>query len=474
MSTPRESLLLLSDVHLGSDLNDGGHTHPRSSDIDRDLALCLAHYSSLPPAPGAKRWRLVVVGDFVDFVGMSIDPRPGDALEGELSESEKGYGLGGRADRVLLKLARAEERHADVFTSLRVFVAAGNAVTFVQGNHDLELHWDAAQEAFRDRIAGPDDDARARIDFEPWFVHREGLVYVEHGHQYDPFCAVPYVLAPVSPLEPARVFPSLSDALLRYIVRRTPGMKEYGHEDRGLASYISWGLMLGLRGAADLHRRFWECVRMLQDVAAAYDTPAGLVVKREHEVRLEERAARTGVPRAKLEEALALHVPSMVRTPRLVLASVMLDRLGVFALALPLLVTLLVLGQWFPAAIVAVVWLLLHAELSAGRPSVDPAKLMAERAAELVRLFPASFVVMGHTHVPDTRDLGAATYVNLGSWAEGEPEQDETNPYRAARTHLVIHEHDDRHEAQLYAWKEGAPREVRVVARVLAKRTALR
>jgi len=395
---------------------------------------------------------------------MSIDPRPGDTLASELSESEKLYGLGGAEDRVLLKLARAEERHADVFDSLRAFVAAGNAITFVQGNHDLEQHWESVQEAFCDRIAGAATDARARIEFEPWFLHRTGLVFVEHGHQYDPFCAIPYVLAPISPRDPKRVFPSLSDALLRYIVRRTPGMKEYGHDDRGLASYIAWGLQLGGRGAVGLLLRFAACIDMLRHVAVGYDTPEGHFVKREHEARLDERAARTGVPRAKLDDALALHVVSLGRTPRLVLASVMLDRLGVTLVAVPCLLALAYFHQWMAAAVFAFVWLLLHAELSAARPSIDPASLMAERACELVRLFPASFVVMGHTHTPDTRALSNCTYVNLGSWAEGEPDKDEAKPYRAARTHLVIHAKPDRNEAHIYSWKDGRPHEVEAMS----------
>ena len=456
----RESLLLLSDVHLGSDLNDGGHTHPRSEEIDADLAACIAFYAKEKPAPQAERWRLIVVGDFVDFVGMSIDPRPGDALASALSESEKIYGMGGWEDRVLVKLARAEERHPDVFASLRKFVAAGNAITFLQGNHDLEMHWDAVQDAFRARVCADAADpvaAGARIEFEPWFVHRERLVYVEHGHQYDPFCSIPFILAPISPRDPKRVFPSLSDALLRYIVRRTPGMKEYGHEGRGLVSYISWGLMLGAKGALALAQRFYDCISMLRDVAAGYATAEGKAVEKEHEAKLAVRARTSGVALEKLRAALALHAPSLGSTPRLVLASVMLDRLGVFALAAPALVLLLVFQQWVAAFIVAFVWLFLHLELASGRPDIDPAELMADRAAELVRLFPASFVVMGHTHTPDTRELGTATYVNLGSWAEGKPEADETKPYRAARTHLVVHELADRHEALLCAWKDGRP-----------------
>lgn len=451
-----ESLLLLSDVHLGSDLNDSGETHPRSDEIDADLAACLSFYAREKPGPLAERWRLIVVGDFVDFVGMSVDPRPGDKLASDLSESEKAYGMGGAEDRVLVKLARAEERHPDVFEALRTFVAAGNAITFMQGNHDLEMHWDAVQNAFRDRVCS-DDASRSRVDFEPWFVHREGFVYVEHGHQYDPFCSVPYILAPVSPREPNRVFPSLSDALLRYIVRRTPGMKEYGHEGRGLMSYITWGISLGFDGAVGLTRRFIECITMLRHVAAGYATPEGKAIKQAHDARLALRARTSGIPKEKLENALSLHAPSLGSTPRLVMASVMLDRLGASALAALGLVVALALQQWVAVFVILVVFALLHVELSAGRPDIDPAKLMAERATDLVRLFPSSFVVMGHTHVPDTRELGAATYVNLGSWAEGKPDDGEKQPYRAARTHLVIHEQSDRHEAELRAWKDGKP-----------------
>ena len=92
---------------------------------------------------------------------------------------------------------------------------------------------------------------------------------------------------------------------------------------------------------------------------------------------------------------------------------------------------------------------------------------MVERAAHLASLFPAAFVVMGHTHVPVAVPVGAATYVNVGSWAEdvADDEDAETapadarvpGPYRAARTHLVIHVRDDGTEAQFCTWKDGEP-----------------
>lgn len=458
-SSVSESLLVFSDVHLGSDLNDSGPTVPRSTAIDRDLAALIAHYRTT--SPPADRWRLVIAGDFVDFVGMSIDPREGDELVTEPTPAEREFGLGGAEDHVRLKLKRAAHRHPDVFAELAAFVASGNAVTVIHGNHDMEMHWEAVREDFRALLSAGDEEAASRIDFEPWFFHREGLVYIEHGHQYDPFCATPYILAPLSPDDPQRVLQSLSDTLLRYVVRRTPGMKEYGHENRGLASYISWGLMLGARGTAALIKRFFNAVSHLREIARAYGSELGARIREEHERRLAARASSMGIPVERLHAALGLQVKPLGRTARGVLASVMLDRLAVFAVMVPALIAIVLFreqlgGHAMQAALtLLVVWGILHVWLSRGRPDVDPAAMLGERARELANLFPASFVVMGHTHVPTKKAVGEAIYINVGSWAEEEPSPEEKTPYRAARTHLVIHAREDRHEAHLYEWRSG-------------------
>lgn len=472
---PRESLLVFSDVHLGSDLNDAGNTVPRSKAIDDDLAAMLAHYRKAPPAAGADRWRVIAAGDFIDFIGISIDPRDEDRehLKTELTRAEREFGLGGAEDHVLLKLRRAVERHASVFEELGAFIAGGHALTVIHGNHDLELHWPNVQTAFCEHLArlAKSDVAiiAARVEFRPWFFHRDGLVFIEHGHQYDPFCATPYILAPLCPRDPNRVNPTLSDSLLRHIVRRTPGMKEYGHEERGLASYISWGLMLGARGTIDLFRRFFFIVFELREIARAYTSENGKKVREEHERRLRALSEETGVSEERLREALSLHCTPLGVTPRGVLTSVMLDRLSVFAamvialiliavtwplvgtsIALPMLVALLAL------------WVVVHVLLSRGRPNVDPRVEMEVRTPDLARLFPASFIVMGHTHIPTTKSVREdITYINLGSWAEEEPDPkdgDVTKAYRAARTHLVVHADASGHHARLYEWHNGEPR----------------
>jgi UDP-2,3-diacylglucosamine pyrophosphatase LpxH len=476
---PTESLLVLSDVHLGSDLNDSGPSVPRSTLIDSDLAQLIAHYRKT--SPPADRWRLVLAGDFVDFVGMSIDARDGDEIVTEPTVAERGFGLGGAEDHARLKLRRAAARHPDVFAELAAFVSAGHAATFIVGNHDLEMYWDSVKDDFRALLVtggAAHEEVAARVDFEPWFFHRAGLVYIEHGHLYDPFCAPPYLFAPLSPVDPQRVLQSLSDTLLRYIVRRTPGMKEYGHENRGLMSYVSWGLTLGARGTVRLFKRFFNAIVMLREIAKAYDSEAGAKLREQQESRLTEHARAKDIDVSVLRRALELHVVSMGRTHRGVLASVMLDRLAVFVVMLTALIAVAVARPWLgaftlPALLgLLVVWAVLHVVVSRGRPSVDPAAVMGARAEELAKLFPSSFVVMGHTHVPITKAAGDATYINLGSWAEEEPDpgEDPAKVYRAARTHLVVHTKADRHEAHLNEWRSGVGPSVRetCIARIEA------
>jgi predicted phosphodiesterase len=104
---------------------------------------------------------------------------------------------------------------------------------------------------------------------------------------------------------------------------------------------------------------------------------------------------------------------------------------------------------------VVVAWALFHRHLSAQR-TVDPAEQLVMKASQLAKLFPAAFVVMGHTHTPVYTPAGDATYVNLGSWAEDEEgEKPEGDAPRATRTHLVIHVHETRPEARLFTWESG-------------------
>lgn len=461
---------MFSDVHLGRDLPaDGPPTKPRR--VDHELAAMLEHYRTRPPASG--RWRIVIAGDFIDFIGMTVraNGANGEALETALSDEEHEHGLGSAADHARLKLGRVIAGHAQVFAALGRFVADGHAVSFVHGNHDVELYWEVVQSDLRSAIArhaavaGADaEDAATRVEFCPWFYWADGVAYIEHGHQYDTYCANEHVMAPVSPLDARRLSPNFSEVLLRYVVRPTRGLPEHGHESMGVPDYIAFALKLDISGGWTLASRFASAVAELFRLRRAYLTEAATVLYAEHKRRMSLLAEARRIGLDRLEALAALSAPPVTRSIRQILASVLLDRLALgLASSLALLAIALVGLRhghvWWGAIGVLAAWSTTHRHLARTR-TVDPREALLDRAGALAKLFPAAFVVMGHTHAPAKVPVsgGAATYVNLGAWADDDPAEDAPEAARAPRTHLVIRVGERGPTAELLAWDATGPR----------------
>jgi hypothetical protein len=324
-SSPTESLLVFSDVHLGSDIQDGAaNPAHRSESVDRDLVRLLAHYRA--QRPPADRWRIVIAGDFIDFIGMTVAPESG-AVSTELTDEERRHGVGSAADHARLKLARVAKRHADVFAGLAAFVADGHALSLVHGNHDIEFHWDAVKDDFRAMLLqhaiaqhaiargtaeGTEIDRAAfaeRIEFNPWFFYRDGIAYIEHGHQYDPFCATEHIMAPLSPFDPRRVARGFCDTLIRFVVRPTRGMREHGHENVGMGHYLSFGIRLGLSGMIKLGVDFARAVAEMFRLRRGHLSDAAKALRAEHEERVAKLASATRLGLERLRALLSLQTP---------------------------------------------------------------------------------------------------------------------------------------------------------------------
>ena len=149
----------------------------------------------------------------VDFMSVMILP-DGDAEEDD-DDEDRLYGLGFGERQSQKKMERVIARHQGVFKRLGEFVAAGNELVIVVGNHDVEFHYPSVQRTLVEWLCGltvglgADETARAefaaRISFCPWFYYKEDLIYIEHGHQYDEYCSFDYLLHPVAPpMEAAR------------------------------------------------------------------------------------------------------------------------------------------------------------------------------------------------------------------------------------------------------------------------------
>ena len=85
----------------------------------------------------------------------------------------------------ILKMEIIVEGHRAFFGALGRFLRMGpprRHVTFVKGNHDLNLHWSGVKAVIRDAL-GARSGRRSLVTFEERRISREGI-YVEHGNQY--------------------------------------------------------------------------------------------------------------------------------------------------------------------------------------------------------------------------------------------------------------------------------------------------
>lgn len=141
--------------------------------------------------------------DFVEWqqilekVGIS---RRVDELVESINDKEELYGLRTNDYKSVLRLDIAIKGHPEFFAALAEWLAAGNRLIVVKGNHDLEWYWlavrnylrlDLAQRIAQQQAASGDLKAILRQTVLPnvTFIDHAMVIddefYVEHGHPYD-------------------------------------------------------------------------------------------------------------------------------------------------------------------------------------------------------------------------------------------------------------------------------------------------
>jgi predicted phosphodiesterase len=450
---------------LGSDLvsyavPDAPRRSRLSIQRDRDLCALFDWYRSHRVAD--RPWRLVIGGDFIDFSGMSVMAEAHEIVTAP-TEEEIAHGLGGAADHSLAKLRRVMAHHASVMQSLAEFVAAGNQLVIVRGNHDIDWHWDCVQTEFTSRLAALAGVPEGAVEFAPWFYYEEGVLYLEHGHQYDSYCSHEHVLYPMAPGDPRRMALSLSDVLVRYIVRPTRGMMEGGHEKKGVLDYVRFGFSLGVKGALVLSRRFLDANRALFSLWLDHVGRTAKRSRREQERRMRRLSVAYKISVKRLKALIKLHRKPATASLGAIATSLMLDRLALGTLAVVAGASLFAFHEHLavlaPSTIAIAVALLVSRHLWFARHTPEPSAELRERSALVARLFPAAFVVMGHTHLPEMKATAErTTYVNLGAWAEEELPDGSPPALPATRTHLVLTCVGEEPHAELRIWESDGPR----------------
>jgi UDP-2,3-diacylglucosamine pyrophosphatase LpxH len=454
------NVLVISDLHLGEDLGNASEARRQHvQQTDDALQAFFAHYC-LTRVDGLP-WKLVINGDMVDFLSVPLVPEE-VGVEGD--DDDATFGFGATEAVAVHKLERVIERHTGFFDGLARFLDVGNEVHIVTGNHDAEFHFEGVRTTFRKAMGLRTTVQSPKLFFHPWFFLEPGFAYLEHGHQYDPFCSFDDPLTPEDLDDPTVLEENLGTAAMRYLGNHLP-VDPDATADLSFVEY----LRLLANARAEVTNRFLggyaAVVRVLltQWWTRLRHPTAWLRRKDARKKRLAQLSLMTGLDAKLLNRLQKLRRPPVFVGMLQLIRSVMLGRLVSAVLLPPALFSTVWLAvfvslrvAFFGSLAVLAAFVALQVWLAMGRDDVDPTESMGKTAARITKLVGAPVVVFGHSHIPLARRLGKRSwYFNTGSWAGGADRS-------GAFTHLVL-THVGRHvRAALCRWQGDQSRELRV------------
>jgi len=471
--TATHNTLVISDIHLGEDMNPLAHdgAAPSMALVERQLVGFIRHYARV--RHNGRPWRLVVNGDFIDFMGVQIfpgDERASEIVElHEVTQHEREYGLGRRPGVACAKMRAVVDRHEAVFRALGRFIASGNVIDIVAGNHDTELQWEPVQRELRNgiracaRIELSAERVRENVRFHDWFFYEPGVAWIEHGHSYDQNCSHEYTLAPTG-ADNREIATNVDGASMRYVINRNKDA-DHGQEDWSLAGYLTWARQLGLRGTLRLaHSYGMFCARVLtawRDLR--HIDPKDDPRRDEHQRKLAALSEQNAIPHKNLADIDEMHKRPVVTNFWRLAGVLMIDKLLIYGAAMLLSVLLFLLLPWTWAALgtslaAGGAWLT-GRWLNRGR-FVDPTVPLLIVPERIVTKVDARYVIFGHTHDPLSLALdGGSTYINTGTWFPTEKPG-----LLRSFTHVVLTHPESGPRAALCQWRDGHSREFMVDA----------
>ena len=481
-------LLVISDIHLGEYSKEVSRIEylKTFSRGDEDLCAFLEYHQErwIDNTP----WRLVINGDFLDFIAVTFTP--GDQEDGlTLSEEEEQWGLDTTEEKAVWKLRRIMSRHFRFFAYLADFVGRGNSVEVLHGNHDSELWWPGVHEEMRKRlreiyfggehVGGADpEEFEARVLFHPWFLYEPGKFYIEHGNQYDDFSSFRYRLNPVAPYDTAQLAMPVSHMAIRYFVNQYRGFRSHDKDNWTLLDYLRWLREQGLDNVVRILKLYVVLSGRLLSYADQSRSVESEALREAHLRSLAAVADKYGMDReaaAKLDTLVNLPVTdSLGRTMQalgfdLYVVSLFWLGLAYLSCALPLS-WVWTLALWAVVAVGALGsrWALpwIRDRFMGGYVTTTVAPKVDQAAGRIAEILGVRYVIFGHTHKPKKLKVRSAPdgwYINSGSWLA--PRRRERHTVRGgkevcpSRLTFIVYRDGSVPDARLFRWcsRNGRP-----------------
>lgn len=175
-------VILVSDLHVGAGkLADGRWNPIEDFRWQPEFNAFLNHIA----ATGGNAVDLVLVGDVFELwqsptMTCSSDIASAGCVVPDCHEDDTNIGCS-EAEAVA-RLDHVLRQHADFVAALDRFASAGaNAVHIIPGNHDAALLFPAVRQRLLSSFKAPS----VKLLERGYFLSDDGLVYADHGHQFD-------------------------------------------------------------------------------------------------------------------------------------------------------------------------------------------------------------------------------------------------------------------------------------------------
>lgn len=459
-------IVVISDLHMSAGYDSRTGTFHRNEDFfyDETISRFLDHLITQGEAT-SRPWRLVILGDFLDFLQVSLPEEPGAGTTSSQASVERLEVIG--------------RGHPQVFASLARFLRHGHQVDVVLGNHDIELVWPDVQATFRRIVKDYDTegiDLNTSLTFHPWILYIPGVLYAEHGQQYDEINSFATLLAPFLPQQNELIELPLGSFFVRYMFNYIEQIDPFADNVKPPTRYVGWALrhhpVLGLTSA---HRYATLFVRSLPKTSKLSRAEQRTRREAYRQQVLSHAAVQIGLPPQALEA-----IDELAVIPALANLTSQLHTLVVRPLIPAFAVMTAILGltravQHLPqrsrrfvkaaSAIVALVWRerrLLQPASGSGDYLLDSARQIHSILDKTGNTVPT--YVFGHTHQAAHSRLGdeedSPRYFNSGTWTPIVPEAFSLTNSREFFTFVQL-THDlttQRSESRLMVWNDASER----------------
>ena len=430
--------VVVSDIHLA----DTEPPHPRvplwkkykspEFFIDESFTRFLHYIQSQTEEP----IELILNGDIFDFDSVMTLPK---IPSFSISWLEKKRGLNPEEDKSHFKIKTILETHSVWIDAVREFIANGNPVVFVIGNHDIELHWPKVQNEIKKTLGIASDD-RA-VTFAEWFYISHGDTLIEHGNQYDSYSLC---MNPVSPFIQKHHHPILripfGNLAGKYLVNGMGLMNP--HSENSYIKDSVWGYLVFFyeyilkAQPLILWTWFWGSlvtlwVTVTEGLHPTITDPLSIGK------RMEDVAERAN---ASYQEVLALrelHAHSACFNPIQLLKELWLDRALLFVLVVAVSFQVFLFLNIFSKVSIwffIIPFLLLFPAFVFYARSIRSGVQESQQAAfqkipTAAKIANVSRVIHGHTHLAKHCSVEGVEYLNTGTWSPAFYDVECTKPF---------------------------------------------